>query len=70
MKKIDGKLDRIRSFDSRDSRPELLGFPTRDELSLQPACLGACAAYYTYGRHLERVEPDRKITTIRSAGAA
>ncbi len=31
---------------------------------------GACAAYYTYGRHLERREPDHKLTSIRSAGAA
>ena len=31
---------------------------------------GACAAYYTYGRHLERAEPDRKLTNIRSVGAA
>ncbi len=31
---------------------------------------GACAAYYAYGRHLERREPDHKLTSIRSAGAA
>jgi hypothetical protein len=30
MKKIDPKLDRIR-FDSRHSRPEILGPPERDE---------------------------------------
>ncbi len=31
---------------------------------------GACAAYYTYGRHLERDDNHRTLTSISSAGAA
>jgi hydrogenase expression/formation protein HypD len=31
---------------------------------------GACAAYYAYGRHLERAHDDSRLTSISSAGAA
>ena len=31
---------------------------------------GACAAYYAYGRHLERAREDARLTSISSAGAA
>jgi hydrogenase expression/formation protein HypD len=31
---------------------------------------GACAAYYAYGRHLQRAAHDPKLTSISSAGAA
>jgi hydrogenase expression/formation protein HypD len=31
---------------------------------------GACAAYYAYGRHLERAAHESKLTSISSAGAA